>query len=62
MIEPTNEVLKSNENDDFYNSDESEKPCGERWAPVGANDGDEFKDEFKEVFKDDFKYYHSMEK
>ncbi|XP_043466603.1 RUN domain-containing protein 1-like [Leptopilina heterotoma] len=61
MIEPTNEVLKSNENDDFYNSDESEKPCGERWAPVGANDGDEFKDEFKEVFKDDFKYYHSME-
>ena len=59
MSEPLNELLKHGENDDFYNSDESEKPFGERWAPVGANDGD---DEFKDEFKGDFKYKNSLDK
>ncbi|KAK2588504.1 hypothetical protein KPH14_001081 [Odynerus spinipes] len=38
------------ENDDIENSDESDRPSGERWAPVGANDGDyDFSDECKYV-------------
>lgn len=40
------------ENDEIENSDESSesRPSGERWAPVGANDGDnEFGDEYKYV-------------
>lgn len=40
------------ENDEIENSDESSesRPSGERWAPVGANDGDnEFADEYKYV-------------
>ncbi|XP_043285370.1 RUN domain-containing protein 1 [Venturia canescens] len=28
------------EGDELYYSDESDRPSGERWAPVGANDGD----------------------
>lgn len=38
------------ESDEVENSDESSesRPSGERWAPVGANDGDnEFADEYK---------------
>ena len=62
LLKPGEELSKSSENDDFYNSDESEKPFGERWAPVGANDGDnEFK-EFKDEYKGEFKYNHSIEK
>jgi len=40
------------ESDEVENSDESSesRPSGERWAPVGANDGDnEFADEYKYV-------------
>ncbi|XP_014471713.1 PREDICTED: RUN domain-containing protein 1 isoform X2 [Dinoponera quadriceps] len=38
------------ESDEIENSDESDRPSGERWAPVGANDGDnEFTDEYKYV-------------
>lgn len=39
------------ESDEIENSDESSesRPSGERWAPVGANDGDEFADEYKYV-------------
>ncbi|XP_029159612.1 RUN domain-containing protein 1 [Nylanderia fulva] len=39
------------ESDEIENSDESSesRPSGERWAPVGANDGDEFGDEYKYV-------------
>lgn len=40
------------ESDEVENSDESSesRPAGERWAPVGANDGDnEFADEYKYV-------------
>lgn len=40
------------ESDEVENSDESSesRPSGERWAPVGANDGDnEFTDEYKYV-------------
>lgn len=41
---------KTCENDDIENSDESDRPSGERWAPVGANDGDnDFGDEYKYV-------------
>ncbi|XP_017878619.1 RUN domain-containing protein 1 [Ceratina calcarata] len=40
---------KGCENEDVENSDESERPSGERWAPVGANDGDDFADEYKYV-------------
>ncbi|XP_012278847.1 RUN domain-containing protein 1 [Orussus abietinus] len=44
----TSELHKSSETDDLDNSDESDRPAGERWAPVGANDGDnDFSDEFK---------------
>lgn len=42
------EQYKIFESDDIENSDESDRPSGERWAPVGANDGDnEFADEYK---------------
>lgn len=40
------------ESDEIENSDESSesRPSGERWAPVGANDGDnEFADEYKYI-------------
>lgn len=41
---------KTCENEDIENSDESDRPSGERWAPVGANDGDnDFGDEYKYV-------------
>ncbi|KOX73287.1 RUN domain-containing protein 1 [Melipona quadrifasciata] len=40
---------KSSENEDIENSDESDRPSGERWAPVGANDGDDFPDEYKYI-------------
>ncbi|XP_015599015.1 RUN domain-containing protein 1 [Cephus cinctus] len=50
----TSELPRLCENDDFDNSDESERPSGERWAPVGANDGDN-------DFGDEFKYSNSME-
>ncbi|XP_015118618.1 RUN domain-containing protein 1 [Diachasma alloeum] len=34
--------------DEFDTSDENERPSGERWAPVGANDGDsDFTDDYK---------------
>lgn len=66
LLKPGEELSKPGENDDFSNSDESEKPFGERWAPVGANDGDnefkEFKDEYKDEYKGEFKYNHSLEK
>lgn len=42
---------------DETNSDENERPSGERWAPVGANDGDDnFSDELR------YKHSHSMER
>ncbi|XP_066583721.1 RUN domain-containing protein 1 isoform X1 [Prorops nasuta] len=44
------EVPKTNLIDDIDNSDESDRPSGERWAPVGANDGDnDFGDEYKYI-------------
>ncbi|XP_003705736.2 RUN domain-containing protein 1 [Megachile rotundata] len=45
---------KGCENDDIENSDESDRPSGERWAPVGANDGDN-------DFSDEYKYVDNME-
>lgn len=49
------------ESDEVENSDESSesRPSGERWAPVGANDGDnEFADEYKYVNANVEKYVH----
>lgn len=46
---------KGSENEDIENSDESDRPSGERWAPVGANDGDN-------DFTDEYKYVDNMEK
>lgn len=46
---------KGSENEDIENSDESDRPSGERWAPVGANDGDN-------DFADEYKYVDNMEK
>lgn len=43
------------EGDEIENSDESDRPSGERWAPVGANDGDN-------EFADEYKYVNTMEK
>lgn len=43
------------ESDEIENSDESDRPSGERWAPVGANDGDN-------EFADEYKYVNTMEK
>lgn len=43
------------ESDEIENSDESDRPSGERWAPVGANDGDN-------EFTDEYKYVNAMEK
>lgn len=44
----SSEEYKGCENEDIENSDESDRPSGERWAPVGANDGDnDFADEYK---------------
>ncbi|XP_011138814.1 RUN domain-containing protein 1 isoform X2 [Harpegnathos saltator] len=40
--------------DEIENSDESDRPSGERWAPVGANDGDN-------EFADEYKYVNAME-
>ncbi|XP_029038311.1 RUN domain-containing protein 1 [Osmia bicornis bicornis] len=45
---------KGCENEDIENSDESDRPSGERWAPVGANDGDN-------DFSDEYKYVDNME-
>ncbi|XP_050579911.1 RUN domain-containing protein 1 [Bombus affinis] len=45
---------KGSENEDIENSDESDRPSGERWAPVGANDGDN-------DFADEYKYVDNME-
>ncbi|CAK9814741.1 RUN domain-containing protein 1 [Anthophora plagiata] len=46
----SSEEYKGCENEDIENSDESDRPSGERWAPVGANDGDnDFADEYKYV-------------
>lgn len=47
------------ESDEVENSDESSesRPSGERWAPVGANDGDnEFADEYKYTNVDNLVY------
>lgn len=55
LVSVTPDMYKACENDEFYNSDESERPSGERWAPVGANDGDN-------DFNDEYKCSHSMEK
>lgn len=46
---------KGCEVDDIENSDESDRPSGERWAPVGANDCDN-------DFADEYKYVDNMEK
>ncbi|XP_012250836.2 RUN domain-containing protein 1-like [Athalia rosae] len=48
------EKIQTVDNDDLENSDENERPAGERWAPVGANDGDD-------DFGDEYKYSNSME-
>ncbi|KAG7207801.1 hypothetical protein KM043_009408 [Ampulex compressa] len=48
------EQHKPCENDEIENSDESDRPSGERWAPVGANDGDN-------DFGDEYKYVDSLE-
>ncbi|KZC06911.1 PREDICTED: RUN domain-containing protein 1 [Dufourea novaeangliae] len=45
---------KGCEVEDIENSDESDRPSGERWAPVGANDGDN-------DFADEYKYVDNME-
>ncbi|XP_076670950.1 RUN domain-containing protein 1 isoform X2 [Andrena cerasifolii] len=45
---------KGCEIEDIENSDESDRPSGERWAPVGANDGDN-------DFADEYKYVDNME-
>ncbi|XP_046615825.1 RUN domain-containing protein 1 isoform X2 [Neodiprion virginianus] len=52
----TSKIQKFENDIDELNSDENERPAGERWAPVGANDGDDdFGDELR------YKYTHSME-
>ncbi|XP_033342955.1 RUN domain-containing protein 1 [Megalopta genalis] len=45
---------KGCEIEDIENSDESDRPSGERWAPVGANDCDN-------DFADEYKYVDNME-
>lgn len=47
---------KDCESDEIENSDESDRPSGERWAPVGANDGD------NEFVADEYKYVNAVEK
>lgn len=55
-VEMTGDVrITDNDEIDETNSDENEGPAGERWAPVGANDGDN-------DFEDEYKYSNSMER
>lgn len=47
-MEMASETLRHGDSDDYEVSDEGDRPSGERWAPVGANDGDsDFQDEYK---------------